>query len=315
MKKQVVIFTILASVVLVISGCAKRETESQILLDSSELKPIEVVFQANDSHVERVLGEGNMQLCINADVTIPNEIKTGSVETGYPDISEIEDTLCEEKMEEVEEGIWAIKSDSQDYEYEQLYQQADDFASYYDVGVKEKFESEGTVNEKELSEQADEILSDCAYLAEFIYAEKNGNMLSCFYSPTVDGIPVVSKSAGLGGTQLYIMEYGLGEMLLEKTVLESTLKDTEVLTLNAALDMLELQCEAGEIPLLSEKDEIRYIRLAYYVDEESNLLPVWCFSIDFPNEGQEYVAYCMDAVTGDIRFDYNSYSVLGEGED
>lgn len=315
MKRQVVIFMILASVVLVINGCAKREPEGQISADSSELEPIEIVLQANGNHVECVLGEGNMQLRINADVTIPNEIKIGSVETGYPDVSKIEDTLCTEKMEEIDDGAWAIKSDGENYEYEQFYQQTDDFANYYNAKLKGNFENESTADTKVLSDQADEILSACSYPAELLYTEGNGDMLACFYSPTVHGIPVVSKSAGLGGTQLYITENGLGEMLLEKAVLESTLKDTEVLTLDAALNMMESQCEAGRIPLLSENDEIRYIRLAYYIDEQSNLLPVWCFSIDFPNEGQEYVAYCIDAKMGELVFDYNSYSVIGEGED
>lgn len=315
MKEKTVLFTLLASAILIISGCAKREPDYQISDDSSGLSSIQKVSQENGCHVERVLGEGSMKLCINADVTVPNEIKTGTVKTGYPDVSRIENILCTEKMEEVESGVWAIKSDGQDYEYEQYYQQADDYANYYDVRAKGDFENKFTADIKALSDQADGILSACDYPAELLCTEENGNVLTCYYSPTVQGIPVVSKSAGLGGTQLYMTENGLGEMLLEKAVMESALEDTEVLTLEEVLNRMELQCKAGKIPLLSEKDEIRYIRLAYYTDEQSNLLPVWCFSIDFPKEGQEYVVYCMDAVTGELVFDYNSYAVAGEGEE
>lgn len=314
MKKKLVILIMLIYVMVFIGGCAKPEQESKISVETLKLESIDTVFQANGSHVECILGKGKMKLSVNADVIIPDEIKIGSVEMGYPAVSEIETALGVENMEEIGKNIWAIKSDGQDCKYKLFYKQGDDYASYYNSGLKGMFENEVLLDEKALSERADEILSDMGYAAKIFYTEKNENMLTCFYSPTLDGIPIVTKNAGLGGTQLYMTENGLGEMLLEKMVVKSTMKDTEILDLGTALDMMELQCTTGKIPLLSEKDEIRYIRLAYYIDNQKKLLPVWCFSIDFPNDKQEYVVYCMNAVTGDIVFDYNSYSAIGEGE-
>lgn len=311
MKKKLVILMILANVVWMISGCAKREPDSPVSSGSLELQPIDVVSQANGSHVERVLGEEPMQLSINADVIIPSEIKTGSVEVRYPAVSKIEETLCTEPMEEVGENEWAIKADGKPYAYEQYYNQADDLAGYYNAQLKVPVEDDSTMDEKLLSEQADAILSAFGYSAELLHTERNGNTLSCFYSPTLLDTPIVSKTLGLGGTQLYMTEDGLASMWLEKTVVESDLQDTEILPLDVALDRMELLCESQQIPLFPEA--VRYIRLAYYVDEQSNLLPVWCFSTYFAN--RENVVYCMNAVTGNIVFDFSSDLVPGEGEE
>lgn len=319
MKKKLVILMILANVVWIISGCAKREPDSSVASGSLELESIDVVSQANGSHVERVFGEEPMQLSINADVIIPSEIKTGSVVVGYPAVSKIEEALCTEPMEEVGENEWAIKADGQDYAYEQYYHQTDDFASYYNAQLKvsveegSPMEEASAMDEKQLSEQADAILSALGYSAERFHAERYGDTLVCFYSPALRDTPIVSKTVGFGGTQLTMKEGGLAELRLEKTVVESDLQDTEILPLDAALDRMELLCESQQIPLLLETDEIRYIRLAYYVDEQLNLLPVWCFSTYFAN--WENAVYCMNAVTGDMVFDFSSDFVPGEGEE
>lgn len=299
----------------VINGCAKRESEDVNFTQDLKLEEIETVSKENGSYKECVLGEESFKLNVNAKVIIPNEIQTGTVEIGYPESLKLEEALNIGTLEEVEPDTWGIKSENGAYLYEKCYKQDDDYAMYYDAGLKALFTGEGSVDKATLSKRADEILSEMGYEAILSRMEENGNMLACFYTPSIQGIPIVTNDLGLGGTQLSMVEGGLGEALLEKQVLKSTLHDTQVISLDTALILLEKHCVSGDIPLLSEKDEIRYIRLAYYVNEERNLIPVWCFSIEFPSEEQEYVVYCMNALTGDIEFDYDNYGAMGEGED
>lgn len=311
-------FLILCVLILCISGCAKREPETLISIDESKLVDIKELSKDNNRHIRQEVGASAVKLYIDADVFIPGEIKIGEIAESFPDISLIENALCEgKKLEEISENEWAERAQGQIYEYERYYQIDASYANYYNAALKMGKEVSGSSTVEGMKKKSELILEDCEYPAILSFCEINSetNGIALFYTPSLDGIPIVSQTAGLGGTQLYMASGEVSEMLMERRV--EWKGKTDKVTIISVDDIIEVVAnlyQNGDLSPLMNGDVLRFIRLAYYVDEEKNIKPVWCFSIDFMNTGREYVVYCIDAQTGTIVFDYNNYAVEGEGE-
>lgn len=320
-KNQLKTGLMIAMTLIFITGCAKREVDMVTDVEGLDFVTAREMEEDNGKHITLKIGTSTNPLYIDADVTIPNSIKTGKVEQKFPDSSLIEKALCEgESLEQIGENQWGIVAQGQEYDYEKYYEVDEDYAMYYDAAIKgdaDKADTERDVNEEELKQQAQQVLDNCEFPAVFVYEETDEveKSTAFFYSPAIEGVPVVSSTSGLGGVQVYISENGVSEMLLEKQIVPDKLEETEVMSLDAMLEMLNNYYENGSLSPLSGGDKVRFIRLAYYVDKQSRLKPVWCFSIDFMNVGKEYLVYCFDAENGEIVFDYNSYTVEGEGEE
>lgn len=309
-----------------IPGCAKREADVQVDMDTLQRVAVQELSDRNGEHLTCDMGPSEILLHIDADIMIPDTIKTGKAEQDFPDVSLIEGSLCGgEKMEQLGENSWGIKAQQKLYEYEKYYEVDSDYASYYNAVLKGGIGNAAHAGDGDtqglkeyLKEQAENVLTGLDYPAVLSYAETDEKEESVIfhYTPSVDGVPIVSKTSGLGGTQICMFEEGVSEMLLEPRVGVDGQEEVSVLPLDTILDFMERDYENGTLSPLGNDNMIRFIRLAYYVDEQMELKPVWCFCIDFMDLGWEYVTYCYDAQTGNILFDYNNYTVeAGEEEE
>ncbi|MGN0367632.1 MAG: hypothetical protein ACI4EK_02525 [Wujia sp.] len=278
-------------------GCAKREVDTKIILDFAD---VSVLHEKQHSQIQCSFGPENQLLVINAELFVPDKIVSGKVKDTFPDIAAIQKVLRDDKtvFEQQGQQEWGITQAGAGHN-EIYYGYNDMYASFYDTVPVQRFDD------------SDAFLKELGYSAVFFH-KQTGEEDTYYYSPGIDDIPVVSQHAGFGGTQVYMRDNKISSFLLEPQYsLLETQEEQQVISEKCAIEILGNAYINGQIsPLNGEK--IQYMRLAYFVDKQKNLFPVWCFSIVFDN--REYVMYCIQALDGTVLFDYNHYSVAGEEE-
>lgn len=321
-KMKLRLVCLLGVTILGISGCAKREEDVKTNIKETDQVTIEEAAKDDGTHINRKLGESGNELIIDADIIVPRNVKEGKVKVGFPDVSIIEKNLCQGKqMEQIKKNEWAIKpKEKKSYLYEKYYGYDEQFASFYDALLMEQTrkESPNKQNEEEvitsLKEKGKTLLEQCGYTTAVyneLREEGNGTSVELEYVSMLDGVWVAENRIGFLTNDMTISEQGIKELRFGKQYTIVNQEDTTVLPISKIIDILQQSMNHNQFMPLDET--ITRIRLGYYVDEQQNLIPVWCFSFKFDKD--ECLAYCVNAKTGKMVFDYQSYSTPGEAED
>ncbi len=315
MKYRKLKFLIFFSSLILLCACAKREEDTVLSNEDLEYVKIEDIQNLNGTTCHYSIEVGEECIEVDADVTVPPRIYKGGVKGFHPAVEDVREQLHIEKdMEQVEKNMWAVKSMENDV-YEYVYTVDDDYATYTNAGCKTPDMNNESVDENqqdELKALTDKLMSGMKMHSKILWSKSDMDFVF-FCSSLIDEVPVVTRNAGFGGTQIYMSDGVVGSALIERQYEILEKNETDILSLDTALEMFKSHYINGDVAVISKETPIKHIRLAYYVDEEDKFIPVWCFSIDFPEVGNEYTVCCVNALTGELVFDYTAYAVEGEG--
>lgn len=325
MKYRYKILIMAAVIMLILTGCTKREKNvSNEKYSDSDYESAE--DESHGKKINKKIGEKGKELIIDADVIVSDtDMQKGTAKGVLPSVEEIEKNLCD--------GRELVKQKNTDPNYggtdwmiqdkngnEILGYSYDDYTSIFTDNSVEGFDINLIQMDSNLTGQVKKTEQDVynklkaigysstlGFHLDGINKDK-GKMYFC-YSSNINKCPVVEPDLGTDYTDVEVVDGKIAAIRFQKKYSIVSSEKINIVKIESIITHMENEYKDGKFPVMPIT--VKRIKLMYYVNDKNELLPVWTFVyMDYKN--REKIAYIYNAVTG--KQIYNPEDGISENE-
>lgn len=306
-------------VVLLVSGCAKPETNNttnSTILTETQDQAYNVAMEQG-RHIEKDFKVKDSNIKIDAQVIVTTDsVQQGKLELKNPSLEKIQE-LFEIKypLEQTDQGYEKFTDDG----YQGFYVDEDNTFYYQNSYASTGHLNAENITSENFTEQEKSVISKYAEDASKCLKnigesteiqsqelEKSGEYYTgeLLYYESVGDVPLIESINGQKSfLETHIEMTSLGIEILQINGGLWQMKEAtpaNVISVDQLLEIVDKAADEGTISLWPDT-QVNKIQLLYYLDSKSgDFYPVWCLIQDI--DGMEQIEVCIHAVTGEVVY-------------